>query len=165
MDSKRLKQLADELADELNELQKIRALVLETQERLGDQEPKKLELYIPGGVLHDLYKGIEAILARVARHIDLHVPDSPHWHQELLQQMSKPFPNRRNTAVLSADTVTKLDKYRKFRHVFRVIYGFDLDWDRIKPLLDDAVFTVDQFNAELELFINSLRMLADSTDD
>jgi len=31
--------------------------------------------------------------------------------------------------------VAALDEYLRFRHLFRNAYGFELDWTRIRPLL------------------------------
>jgi hypothetical protein len=152
--------LVDELTLDLNRLQQIKPFIIEVQSRYASHEPDELELYIPGGVLHDLYNGIEAVFSRVARQLDGHVPSGANWHRELLDQMSKPFLPSRRHSVIHHDTVLQLEEYRKFRHVVRIHYGFSLDWNRLKPLVDNAMAVLDIVTADIEQFVEFLRMIA-----
>ncbi len=50
----------------------------------------------------------------------------------------------------------KLDKYRAFRHVFRNVYGYNLDVERIKELLLELPETVDLFTEDIKNFMKLL---------
>lgn len=160
MNEKDLLKLIDELLLDLDRLQQVKPLIIEVQSRYVSSEPDELELYIPGGVLHDLYSGVEAIFSRIARQLDGNLPGGANSHRELLDQMKRPFlPNRRQP-VIDSNTASRLEEYRKFRHVVRIHYGFSLDWERMKPLIDDSISLLDLFSADIEQFITFLRMSA-----
>jgi hypothetical protein len=152
-------QLADELANELNDLQQLRALILKGQSRLGSQEPDELEKFIPAGLLQNLYDAAERIMSHIAKKLDQHTPSGPNWHRELLEQMSQPFPATR-PAVLQPQTAAILDDYRRFRHIVRNIYGFELEWARLQPLFDGADALLVQFISDIEQFRAFLSMMA-----
>ena len=163
MNEKDLLKLIDELLLDLDRLQQVKPLIVEVQSRYISNEPDELEFYIPGGVLHDLYNGIEAIFSRVARQLDGNLPGGANSHRDLLDQMNRPFlPNRRQP-VIDSSTASRLEEYRKFRHVVRIHYGFSLDWERMKPLIDGSVSLLDLFTADIEKFITSLRMTASNS--
>ena len=44
------------------------------------------------------------------------------WHRDLLIQMSLDISQTR-PKIISQETVTNLDEYRRFRHVVRNVYG------------------------------------------
>jgi hypothetical protein len=85
------------------------------------------------------------------------------WHRLLLDEMSKPLPKTR-PAVIQLETVNLLEEYRRFRHRFRNIYGFKLDWVQMKPLLNQVAPTIDAFAADIEQFIAFLRLMSDSEE-
>ena len=55
-------------------------------------------------------------------------------------------------AVLNEETVRRLDEYLRFRHLFRHIYGFNLEWDRCRELLDDLPAIFDRLTEQLAAF-------------
>jgi hypothetical protein len=54
--------------------------------------------------------------------------------------------------VLTGETVRRLDEYLRFRHLFRHIYGFDLEWERCRELLDDLPATFERLTEQLAAF-------------
>ena len=160
-----LSQLADELTNDLKNFQRVKSDVLEAQSRLGSQPPDNFERRAIGSILHDVYQGMENICARVYKSMDLQTfsegseSRSEHWHADLIRRVSHPLPNVR-PAVLQIATAENMKSYRNFRHVFRHAYGFDLDWQRMKPGLDVAIPMIDAFTKDVEQFINFLRMQA-----
>jgi hypothetical protein len=62
-------------------------------------------------------------LTRVAGEIDA-----------LLAAVAAPIDGLR-PAVLGRPLAARLDEYRRFRHAFRHMYFFDIDWLRVQPLL------------------------------
>ncbi len=119
--------------------------------RLCDNEG----LRIVGSMLHDFYTFVENIAKTVAARVDGGIPGGDDWHRELLEQMSLPIPGLR-PPLLSGDTVELLNKFRAFRHVFRNIYGFQLDAGRTLELLRDLNRTVVALNTDLDRFLSEI---------
>jgi uncharacterized protein YutE (UPF0331/DUF86 family) len=111
--------------------------------------------------LHDVYQGAESICKRIARDLDGYVPGSGSSHSDLLDQMANPFPGKRSVKGIEIETKRKLDDYRGFRHVFAHTYGFELKWEKMKPLLDAANPTINAFAEDIRKFIAFLRMISD----
>jgi hypothetical protein len=138
-------------------------LILTFQSRLGRSEPDTFDLYVIGGLLHDLYHGAESICARIIKEIDRRELQGANWHRELLDWAGTELTDVR-PAVIKAETLSLLEQYRKFRHRFRGIYGFELEWNAMKPLFEGAVSTMDVFVRDLEQFITFLQMVASDHD-
>jgi hypothetical protein len=62
-------------------------------------------------------------------------PSGPDWHRELLRQMTVEVADLR-PAALSPATALKLGDYLSFRHLVRQIYTFNLDPQRLRPLVE-----------------------------
>ena len=154
--------LADDLADLLRQYTKLKIEVAKAQSRIQGHEPDSFELYAIGAILHDMYHGAENICRRVAKELDQKLPARESWHRLLLDQMTNPLDIR--PPVIQLKTAQQLDEYRKFRHVVRNIYSFDLDWSRMKPLLDNAESTMDIFVSDLEQFIAFLRLMSENDE-
>lgn len=61
--------------------------------------------------------------------------------------------------VISQELAEKLEEYLRFRHLFRNIYGFVIEKERIKPLWDDFVevhFAFRKSIKEFEKFLDKL---------
>ena len=159
MNAQQLQQLADELSARLKEFQKIKTEIAEAKSRLSTGEPTTFDLYAVGGILHDVYQGVENICSYIAKEIDRHVPVGATSHSDLLEQMTRRIPQTR-PAVIQPQTAQLLHEYRKFRHVARHTYGFKFDWSLIKPLLIDVDEAIRAFVADIEKFVTWLHMMA-----
>lgn len=62
--------------------------------------------------------------------------------------------------MISRSLQRTLDEYLRFRHVFRNVYGYLLEWERLKPLLNGIPATYLQFHQELSSFRRFLLDLA-----
>lgn len=67
------------------------------------------------------------------------------WHSELLEAMERGDGLAR--PLLSSELAGTLKMYLQFRHRFRILYGFELDWDRMRPLAIRMKQTMDEFGA------------------
>lgn len=105
--------------------------------------------------LHSFYAGLERVFQLIASHIDGFAPQCEGWHRELLCQMASEIPELR-PPILSAQTKSRLDPYRGFRHVVRNVYIFEIDAELIKPLVDGLVDVFSLVNMELEEFLRFL---------
>lgn len=55
--------------------------------------------------------------------------------------------------MTSAETAKIRQDYLAFRHRFRNAYGFELEYERIKPLLRDLPNVMERLNKELRHFL------------
>ena len=112
--------------------------------------------------MHDFYSSLERILEQIATIVDRSVPSMHDWHRELLRQMTLAVPGVR-PAVLSVGTMRTLDEYRRFRHVVRNVYAFELDPVRIDALTVRLRPSLAQASAELQAFSAVLEALSGET--
>jgi hypothetical protein len=150
--------LAAELQAELHELAALGPEADRLRSRLADH-PDPLDLRAAGSILHDFYSGIERIFERIADEMDGGSPSGSDWHVSLLHRMALPIESAR-PPVVSAGTVTRLDEYLRFRHVFRNVYGRQLHWSRMRPLFDDLPPVLAQVTDEIGRFAAWLRELS-----
>jgi len=114
-----------------------------------------------GSVLHDFYTGCERVFLRIAQDIDRDVPQGERWHVTLLERMEAERGDTR-PEVISNDLARMLRPYLGFRHVFRNIYGFELQVERLSPLIEDFNQTLDRFLTELSTFVDFLQEVQNS---
>ena len=108
-----------------------------------------------GSILHDFYNGCERVFEIISRRINGGLPDAGHWHRKLLQQMTIPIRDIR-PSVISKGLAASLDEYLAFRHLFRNIYGFELDSKRLDRLVTDFDKVAKDFQQEIIDFANKL---------
>lgn len=160
--NKNLAQLALQLTEALIEFKKLEDIVAEAQSRTKETEPTAYDLMAIGSVLHSLYQGMENILKRIVREIDVNNPiTSANWHRELVEMTAQEIPDVR-PKVLEPETKEAAFLYLAFRHAFRNLYGFELEWGRMKPLLDDAPAMMERFSTDIERFVAFLEMMANA---
>jgi len=70
------------------------------------------------------------------------------WHPLLLEQMKKEVPEIR-PAVISTETGTRPDEYRRFRHVVRNVYTHRFDPAKLGKLVSSAPELLARTKAEL----------------
>jgi uncharacterized protein YutE (UPF0331/DUF86 family) len=101
---------------------------------LEASEPEYRDLAAIAYTLHNLYNALENSFEQISRSCENHVTDPAQWHKELLDKMFLEIPGVR-PAVLREDTRRLLNDLRGFRHVFRHSYDFEIDPERLKPLV------------------------------
>jgi hypothetical protein len=89
-----------------------------------------LELVGTAALLSSFYNGVENILKQVLLARRIAIPAGAAWHRDLLNLVAK-------HGVISVGTRDQLAAYLAFRHFFSHAYGFDLDPDRLLPLVRD----------------------------
>ncbi|MGK7933434.1 MAG: hypothetical protein AB4041_18655 [Microcystaceae cyanobacterium] len=105
--------------------------------------------------LHGIYTGIERIFEVIAKDIDHSYPTGDKWHRDLLDQMTVNILNVRK-AVITEDTRLILDELRRFRHVVRSAYSFQLDDEKVLIIAHQIVDSYPLIIKEIELFYNNL---------
>ena len=106
--------------------------------------------------LHSFYSGIEKIFKIIAKEIDGSFPDKSNWHEELLVQMSLDIPNIR-PPVISDKLKNDLQDYRSFRHLIRNIYTYNVNPEKIRPLIHKLPLLHEELEKEIRLFAEFLQ--------
>ncbi|MEO0769509.1 MAG: hypothetical protein AAFY72_08750 [Cyanobacteria bacterium J06649_4] len=134
----------------LNDVERV---VARTQAGWQQYQSSGDDLYLDSVALglHGFYNGIEGLLENIATSLDKNLPGGSSWHRELLEQMAEDFPGVR-PAVISADTLTILDEYLRFRHVVRNIYSYRIDPELLAPLAEGANNAFTKVSLELSEF-------------
>jgi hypothetical protein len=63
--------------------------------------------------------------------------------------------------VIGIEIASKLQQYLAFRHRFRNLYGFELEWERMEELVRALPETLQELSAA----INSFLALLETADD
>ena len=150
----RLQGFTDRIRQELVEIEQVVARLSEAWQRAqrsGD------DFYLDSVALnlHGFYSGIERIFERLAETLDGSLPTGENWHQALLVQMSKEV-TRIRPAVISQQTMKRLDEYRGFRHVVRNVYTFHFDEAKLEKLVLGISDSFVQIRAEILAFADFL---------
>lgn len=138
-------------ATEREQLTRLLATMQPLLSKCRESAPTDIELSALAAALHAFYTGVENIFKRVAVELDSQPPQGNAWHRDLLLRMKAPGPDR--PALLSAELHDALLDYLRFRHVFRNAYSFDLDWQKLSPLVRQLEETFRQLEAALDEFI------------
>ncbi|GAB4363643.1 MAG: hypothetical protein Kow009_00180 [Spirochaetales bacterium] len=147
-----LLRLSREIEGELELLKKLKSEFEEVPESLK----ATIRNRVIGSLLHDFYSGLERIFKRIAVELNGGVPKTETWHRDLLVEMSWDMPEMRR-AVITERTMKRLLPYLRFRHVFRNLYGFELESSRIRELESDFSSLCNEVLMELEDFVAWLR--------
>jgi len=145
--------LAARLRLELERIDKTVELVYEHVANAGGRSDPALAML--STLLHSFYNGVERFLETVARDIDESRPTGPTSHRDLLDQVAAPVPGLRE-AVITETTRRSLARYLDFRHRFRHLYFFDLEWVDVEPLARDLATAWPPVRVEIERFLASL---------
>jgi DNA-directed RNA polymerase sigma subunit (sigma70/sigma32) len=147
-------ELIEDIKNEIENLERVNKEMKCLLSKMS-KEPTFVEVRAAASIMHDFYSGVEKIFERIAISVDKNLPKGDRWHIELLSQMVKPFMHRK-MAVISQNLFEKLKKYLDFRHLFRHIYGFELDWDRFKNLCVELESASSEFKTEIDAFLRGL---------
>jgi len=164
IEAQKIARLVAELTDELVGLQQIEADAHTAISRLAGREPDRFDLRAVGSILHDFYSGVESLFEKVALVLNGGLPEGERWRAQLLRDMALDL-ERVRPPVISASLRQRLDEYRRFRHVFRHIYGHMLTWERMEPLLSGLPDVVAALYKEISSFLIFLRDLARQLED
>lgn len=156
-----LLQLAKRIQREVDDLKRAKKSALRKwQKALTDED------YV-GSVAFDLqsfYQGVERVFEAIGKLVDTNVPVGEGWQKALLSQMTDEVPGIR-PAVISSDTRDVLDDFRKFRHIARNIYAFNLDVLRLRILVDRLPEAVDRICEDFLVFAVFLKKSGTSEDN
>jgi hypothetical protein len=90
-------------------------------------------------LLQSFYNGIENILIIIIKHFDFKLPSSSKWHKELLEKAFSKTSKRNQ--IFRTELNVILNDYMSMRHFIRHTYGFKLDWEQMKNLVNNTMST------------------------
>ena len=108
----------------------------------GSSEYSTPELAAIATFLHNIYNGTENILKRVLISKGLDIRKTPTWHRDLLKTAHE-------NGVINDDLYGTLSEYLAFRHFFVHAYSFNLNWEALRPLVDNLQDTLKMFRASI----------------
>lgn len=126
--------------------------------RVRAEPTDELAMYGLAALLDTAYTGIEKALSRAISAFE-GVPTGPAWHRELLEQASLVVEGVR-PAVISVETVGRLEDLRAFRHRFRNLYLFELDAEALLAVAEACPSVVEAFERDLRGFRAALAAAA-----
>ena len=143
-----LRRLRAEIENELGRLAQLRV------DAAG--APRTIDSYsvrARGSILHDLYTGVEHVFTRMAEELDGGLPRGDAWHSQLLRSMTLEISGVR-PRVVTPDLGGRLRDFLGFRHLFRTIYGDELDIERVSLLEARLPETLDDFETQIRAFLD-----------
>ena len=121
------------------------------------KRPSEPRLAWVGKQLHDFYTAVERIFERIAVWLGEAMPSGERWHIEFLEQMQREEKGRR-PAVVDDVLAARLLEYLKFRHRFRHTYGYELKWDKLRPLVEGLSETQMALREQVSNFLALLTL-------
>lgn len=125
-----IKTLKSEILDSLEKS-------LDLQDKLKKLKPENIDsttseenLILIGYYLSGLYSNFEDIFLKVAKEFENKLEEPTKWHLEILNRMALEIEEIR-PPLISKRSKACLDELRKFRHVFRFSYSYELDWEKM----------------------------------
>jgi len=101
-----------------------------------------LELAGVAALVHNFYNGIENILKQMVISRGRKLLQDTSWHRNLVNLAI-------SDKIISESTAEQLRCYLAFRHFFSHGYSFDLDKERIMPLVKDIPSVLASFTSEV----------------
>lgn len=163
----RISEMADKFSHKIQriiseireELEKTDELVSEIGGHKSLRGKDTFYLRAVASILHDFYCGVERIFVRIAEELNGGIPEGANWHIQLLKDMELEIEKVR-PPVISHDVGKRLREYLEFRHRFRNIYGFELEWEKMKGLKDGLSSVAKDFKNDLAQFLKFMEELS-----
>jgi len=133
--NKRVKILIAEIDDDLKSIKKIEEQIDELYHSLEGNKVTHKDKAALGYYLHNLYNACESILKRLAGFFENSVEET-RWHTDLLKRMTLNIEGIR-PPIISNGSYSLLNELRKFRHLFRHAYDYELRWEKLNDLVEE----------------------------
>ncbi|MFQ5865798.1 MAG: hypothetical protein ACE5IW_11275 [bacterium] len=148
-------ELCEEITIEFEALDIIVAELIQVHDEYQEGKPSIREITAAGAFLAQFYNGIENILKRFYKFSGQSLPQGFDWHIALFKAFCDP-PTENLPLIFTNELETKFVPFRRFRHVVHHGYGFQLDWDRIKPGIEEIQSIYSQFKKVVKLRLTEL---------
>lgn len=147
-----LKRIQKEIEDELVLIHRV----ISEYSSIPENTEEWIRIRTKASLLHDFYTGVERIFSRIAQELNGGIPNTEEWHKDLLNDMTLDLDEVR-PAVISKKLYDQLIPYLRFRHLFRNLYGFELDWERMKELDENLSRISSQWLKEIHAFLDWMK--------
>ena len=117
------------------------------------KEPDFVELSAAGSFLQSFYNGSESIILLIFKSIKENIPNDLHWHKKLFEKTFET--NGKRTAIFKNEYKEQFAEYLSFRHYFRHSYGYEIDWGRLKPLINDVEKLWETLEEDINKFVKN----------
>ena len=141
--------LKAELEAQVGEIEKIYARLDERSKEKGKAAAESI-----GYQLHNLYCAWEDLFELVAKTFENNIHDRGRYHLELLKRMTLAIEGVR-PALLTQEVFVLLNNLRSFRHFIRHAYSYDLDENKVRIVLMDAMKLRDLYQNDISIFLRS----------
>ena len=131
-------ELIERIAAELENIDGVLALVPSAGSL---PELSELELAGVAALVHSFYNGVENIVKQVLQSRGIALPAGDSWHKELIELAAE-------SEVISGETSYSIREYLAFRHFFTHAYAFDIDPQRMEPLVANLTLSEKGFRPE-----------------
>jgi len=154
-----IKLLKSKIIDDLQSIKRIYDKLNREKGKI-ENTPNEAQLINIGYYLHNLYNAFENIFLNVADVFENQVREKSRWHNSLQKRMTLNIEDIRPKAI-SRETSNYLDELRRFRHIFRHSYDYEIDWERLKIVLKKADKLQGIYEKEIRDFIGFLDKLSE----
>jgi len=149
-----------EIMEELENVSRI-VSIIEKRKKEMKKHGVDAEVYLDS-IIHNIenfYMGIEEIFKRIAVFIDEGIPEGPRWHSILIKGMARDIPGVR-PPVIKDETRVLLDEYRKFRHLVRNIYTFNIIPQKVIKLARGITKVFNELTKDIKEFLNIIEKIS-----
>ncbi len=119
-------------------------------------EPTFVEIRAAASLVHDFYCGVERLFERIVVRLGPGLPGGPGGHTLLLRSMESSVEGIRPSVIDHALALCLLD-YLRFRHLFRHTYGYELQWDKLRPLIERLEETYGRVSQQTDHFLETVK--------
>jgi hypothetical protein len=122
--------------------------------KCGIEENRALRII--GSMLHDYYNIVENMIRHILTITEEGLPVGEDWHKKMLLISSKEVIGVR-PPIISKELLPLLGELRSFRHVFRNIYGENLDAEKTVRCLKLIPKVSELLRRDISLFLGIMR--------
>ncbi len=110
--------MVENLRDKINyDVENIEETITELNKALSRPTIENIELAAISTYIHNIYKGIENILAIILKHRNIVIVKSDSWHKNIVNKALE-------IKIISNELSLELKKYLSFRHYF--VHGYSV---------------------------------------
>ncbi len=92
--------------------------------------------------IHNVYNGLENILKRVLLSEQIEIKNTRTWHKDMLKTSVE-------KKIIDDNLYNTFSEYLAFRHFFVHAYSFNLNWEALKPLVNNLKNTLKMFQSSI----------------